>query len=128
MNFILIETPEPERLHFPFVAHQNKPGYPVNWSKVSWLLRNKAGNRCEWCGSSDRLNVHHMGVPYPNGKPGDRRDKHDLRRENLYVLCGQCHQWIEQLLAEEERRERRRQKRKRQRQRKKQRKQALSSI
>lgn len=31
-----------------------------------------------------------MGVPYADGTPGNSGDKHDLRRENLYVLCGTC--------------------------------------
>ena len=41
------------------------------------------------------LSVHHAGVPYSDGTPGDPDDKMDNRPENLQVLCARCH-----LLAE----------------------------
>lgn len=37
------------------------------------------------------LTVHHAGVPYPDGRPGDRADKADCRDENLVALCQRCH-------------------------------------
>lgn len=42
------------------------------------------------------LTVHHRGVPYPDGTPGDPHDKLDVRPENLAALCQRCH-WIEDL-------------------------------
>ena len=95
VGFVLVETETPQPLYFPYKPHTNRTCYPTNWSKVSWLLRKLAGNRCEWCGSSRKLTVHHMGSMFPTGKPGNRHDKHDLRRENLYVLCNLCHRAIE---------------------------------
>lgn len=77
--------------------------YPTNWRKVSLTIRRIAGNRCEWCGvvngiplPSGRkgnvvLTVAHLGAPYADGKPGDKHDKHDIRRENLAALCQRCH-------------------------------------
>jgi hypothetical protein len=76
--------------------------YPRNWRKVSFTLRKAARWQCEWCGlpqgaplprSGYRciLTVAHLGAPYPDGRPGDKHDKHDLRRENLAVLCQRCH-------------------------------------
>lgn len=37
------------------------------------------------------LTVHHRGVPYPDGRPGDPHDKMDVRPENLAALCQRCH-------------------------------------
>lgn len=37
------------------------------------------------------LTVHHRGVPYPDGRPGDPHDKMDCRPENLAALCQRCH-------------------------------------
>lgn len=95
VNFVLIDTPQPEPLYYPYKPHTNRDVYPSNWSKVSWLLRRVAGFRCEWCYRSQGVACHHMGVSYPTGKRGNRHDKHDLRRENLYVLCRYCHEAIE---------------------------------
>ena len=77
--------------------------YPDGWEKVSLTIRRIAGNRCEWCGVQNGaplpsgrkgkvvLTVAHLGTPFPDGKPGDRHDKHDIRRENLAALCQKCH-------------------------------------
>lgn len=37
------------------------------------------------------LTTHHMGAPYPDGRPGDVHDKMDCRDENLIALCQRCH-------------------------------------
>ena len=76
-------------------------GYPRNWKKVSRTVRRVTGYRCEWCqrhqgerypnGRVVTISVHHLGAAYANGRPGDPHDKHDVRRENLVALCGQCH-------------------------------------
>ncbi len=80
--------------------------YPRNWKKISRTIRRIAGNRCEWCdiangaplpsGRPGRviLTVAHLGAARPTGDgwtPGDKHDKHDVRRENLAALCQACH-------------------------------------
>ena len=77
--------------------------YPACWPKVSRLIRRLAGNRCEWCGIANGaplpsgrpgkvvLTVAHLGTPYADGRPGNKHDKHDIRRENLAALCQACH-------------------------------------
>jgi len=71
--------------------------YPQNWKKASQTLRRIVG-RCERCGrESDHLSVHHLGADYITGLPGDPRDKHDLRRENLQVICYPCHDELDGL-------------------------------
>lgn len=37
------------------------------------------------------LTVHHIGVPLPDGTPGNPRNKMDVRDENLIALCQRCH-------------------------------------
>lgn len=37
------------------------------------------------------LTTAHLGVPYPDGTPGDKHDKLDCRLENLAYLCQRCH-------------------------------------
>lgn len=37
------------------------------------------------------LTVAHLGVPRPDGTPGDKNDKMDVRDENLAALCQKCH-------------------------------------
>ena len=80
--------------------------YPRSWEKVSLTIRRIAGWKCEWCGIENGaplksgspyrvvLTVAHLGAPRPTGDgwtPGDRHDKHDIRRENLRCLCQACH-------------------------------------
>ncbi|MBO0793338.1 MAG: hypothetical protein J2P36_20630, partial [Ktedonobacteraceae bacterium] len=61
--------------------------------------------------ASDNLSVHHIGVPFADGRPGDHRNKHDLRRENLIALCFTCHDRLEQIGSIRKTMKRRRQKR-----------------
>ena len=84
-----------------------KADYPDNWDKVSRAIRRIVGWRCEWCGVKNGvplpsgrdgkvvLTVAHLGAPLATGtsgwRPGDKHDKHDIRRENLAALCQACH-------------------------------------
>lgn len=68
--------------------------YPRCWPRVSRIIRRLANGRCAKCRQRYQiweLSVHHLGVSYANGRPGDPGDKHDLRRENLVALCWDCH-------------------------------------
>ena len=48
----------------------------------------RAGHRCELCGSRDNLQVHHI-EPL---EPYERRSVNEKnRQENLMVLCRACH-------------------------------------
>lgn len=86
------------------MAHHHH--YPANWKKVSQTIRRVAGYRCERCGRSNGLAVHHLGIGYVNGRASD---KHDIRRENLQALCFTCHNSLEYIAS----RTRKRKKRKR---------------
>ncbi|GAB4427933.1 MAG: hypothetical protein Kow0031_08070 [Anaerolineae bacterium] len=76
--------------------------YPKNWKAISLAIRERDGWRCAWCGAKNRephpvtgstvvLTVAHLGTPKPDGTPGNKRDKMDVRPENLAALCQRCH-------------------------------------
>jgi hypothetical protein len=81
----------------------DKTCYPPGWPKISRTIRRLAGNCCEWCGIANGaplpsgrpgkvvLTVAHLGTSYANGQPGNKHEKHDVRRENLAALCQACH-------------------------------------
>lgn len=81
----------------------NRADYPDNWEEISLVIRTvRAKHRCEWCGAYNGdvhpvtgsiviLTVAHLGVPHPDGTPGDKEDKMDVRPENLAALCQRCH-------------------------------------
>jgi len=73
------------------IKPERKKLYPENWDRISRLLREKAGWKCELCGAANGcyhpvtgsevvLTVHHI-----NGDPSDNR------KINLIVLCQRCH-------------------------------------
>lgn len=41
--------------------------------------------------SETQLQVAHLGIPKPDGSPGDKSDTLDCRPENLRVMCRRCH-------------------------------------
>ena len=77
--------------------------YPAGWARISERIRfGRARGRCEWCGAAHGrqhpqtdsmvvLTTAHLGTPFPDGRPGDKTDKHDVRAENLAALCQWCH-------------------------------------
>lgn len=77
--------------------------YPADWHAISKRIRfERAKGRCEWCdaengkpnpmtGSRVVLTVAHLGMPQPDGTPGNKHDKLDVRDENLAALCQSCH-------------------------------------
>jgi 5-methylcytosine-specific restriction endonuclease McrA len=76
--------------------------YPVDWKTISLRIRTRDGWRCKWCqadngkphpetGSRVVLTVAHLGAPLPDGTPGDKHNKLDVRDENLAALCQRCH-------------------------------------
>jgi len=77
--------------------------YPKNWPEISNRIRfGRAHGRCEKCGAEYGkphpvtgsivvLTVAHLGVPKPDGAPGDKHDKMDCRDENLGAYCQLCH-------------------------------------
>ena len=83
--------------------------YPDNWEEISHYIRFvRAGGRCEGTpdypdcraehgqphpdtGSTVIWTTAHLGTPHPDGTPGDKHDKMDVRPENLAALCQRCH-------------------------------------
>lgn len=76
--------------------------YPADWAAISLRIRARGGWRCEWCGAENgkpnpatgsrvMLTVAHLGTVRDDGTAGDKRDKMDVRDENLAALCQRCH-------------------------------------
>ena len=55
---------------------------PDSYRKLRAEVLQRDGWRCQTCGSSDRLQVHHIRS---RGRLGDDTD------ENLITLCADCH-------------------------------------
>jgi len=73
------------------ISSERKKLYPDNWDKISLLVREKAGWKCELCFSKQSepqiatesmvvLTVHHIN-----------NDPTDNRKINLIALCQRCH-------------------------------------
>ena len=78
------------------LSYERKKLYPDNWEKISWLIRDKAGWKCELCqtnngdkhpitGGKVVLTVHHIN-----------NDPTDNRKINLIALCQRCHNRLDQ--------------------------------
>jgi hypothetical protein len=76
--------------------------YPPDWDIIALRIKERDGWCCRWCGVEQGamlpgrtrrvwLGVAHLGVPFPDGRPGDKRNKLDCRPENLATLCPHCH-------------------------------------
>lgn len=87
--------------------------YPVEWKNIIVpRIAKRAGGRCECTGEcgkhSDRCTARnhkphpitgsistfttaHLGIPKPDGTPGNKHDKQDCRDENLKHMCNACH-------------------------------------
>ena len=77
--------------------------YPPDWKEIAARTKVAASYICQDCGMQCRkpgevfdthrrtMSVHHLGVPKPDGSPGDPHDKLDVRPENLRALCSKCH-------------------------------------
>lgn len=76
--------------------------YPADWEAISLRIRRREDWHCKFCGVAQAsvnprtgsivyLSVAHLGVPKPDGSPGDPHDKMDCRDENLAALCQRCH-------------------------------------
>lgn len=78
-------------------AYFNEYIAPFWWENASNTARKRAGYKCERCGSTDRIEVHHKEkLPLTekswNGKKLAKYHNNPLnRQENLIVLCRKCH-------------------------------------
>lgn len=59
---------------------------PLWWNVAKKMARERAGEKCEKCGSNSRLEVHHKEKVV-----GNYQNNPANRQENLIVLCRPCH-------------------------------------
>jgi len=62
---------------------------PLWWSCAREVALLRAGNKCEDCGSTERLEVHHK-IPLERWEARHNSPKNTL--DNLKVLCCYCHE------------------------------------
>ena len=53
------------------------------WKQVAEMVKDRDGNRCVICGSTENLNAHHIGYD------GDCLDENDI-----VTLCNRCHECL----------------------------------
>lgn len=73
------------------IRPENKARYPKDWPAISKRIRERAGNKCEYCSAEN-------GKPHPiTGSKVVLTTAHlnhlpeDCRDENLKSLCQKCH-------------------------------------
>lgn len=54
------------------------------WMSVKMPLLSRRGGRCEWCGATEGLQVHHT-LPY------GKFPEYENHPDNLMLLCRRCH-------------------------------------
>lgn len=62
---------------------------PLWWNNAKSMALKKAGNKCENCGSTEKLEVHHIVSLEPWEL---RHNSLKNRQDNLKVLCRDCHE------------------------------------
>ncbi len=87
--------------------------YPADWKTISLAVRERAGNRCEWCGARNHAvgwrdadgEFHEVSAEEAEGLAADRirtiriiltvahldHDTHNNASANHAALCQQCH-------------------------------------
>lgn len=64
------------------------------WKQVAGAVKRKAGYRCEKCGSTRRLEVHHTTY--------EHKGEEHLHPEDLQCLCHDCHSEIHKIKETDE--------------------------
>lgn len=60
------------------------------WKNKRKEIFEKRGNKCEWCGCTNHLQLHHKYyLKYPNG---EKIEPWDYKDDAFLVLCNYCHE------------------------------------
>jgi len=71
----------------PFHAER----YPENWKEISLRIRERAGNRCEFCGAENHQPHPETGSVVVLTVAHLDHDPMNCSDENLRALCQRCH-------------------------------------
>lgn len=69
--------------------------YPANWKQISLAIRERAGNRCEWCGVPNGA----VGARDRYGKWWNESSIHHLNSDDGYFLFGEFPKMIRVVLT-----------------------------
>lgn len=76
-----------ERNYFYVGGPTKYNNYSRGWNRISKEYKNKVNNKCEVCGSLEKLNTHHL-ISYWLFDEKDMRVHSD---NNLFCVCDSCH-------------------------------------
>lgn len=70
------------------IVYEEKLSDP-RWKMKREKILDRDGHKCQWCGRTDRLQVHHKYyMKYPDGRFAEPWDYPD---DKLITLCEDCH-------------------------------------
>ena len=69
--------------------------YPANWNEISRHIRDRAGNKCEWCGVEN----YAVGARDNDGNWHNERDIHLMNSDCGYALFGEFPKMIKIVLT-----------------------------
>lgn len=72
----------------------DKSRYPPDWPAISLRIRERAGNRCEWCGVENGA----VGARDKQGKWHDENSIHNMNSDVGYALYGEFPKMIKIVL------------------------------
>ena len=84
------------------IKPENKAKYPDNWPDIVARIRERAGDRCEWCGIPNHCHINRKTREICTRDEDDviyvvcttahlNHTEEDCRDENLSFLCQKCH-------------------------------------
>ena len=79
-----------ERLPVVAGGAARRPDYGPTWAAARAAARRRDGHRCQVCGATDDLHVHHIRPVRLFARPADAH-----RLDNLVTLCARCHRRAE---------------------------------
>lgn len=86
-----LEEEEKHEKKIDWKAKYNNYLRSPQWKKRRDEILERDGYRCQWCGSTENLQVHHKC--YFKNSRGEMIPPWEYEDKYLITLCGDCHKW-----------------------------------
>lgn len=86
-----LDLEEEEKHKEDWKAKYNNYLRSLQWKKRRDEILERDGYRCQWCGSTENLQVHHKC--YFKDSRGEMFPPWEYEDKYLITLCGDCHKW-----------------------------------